>query len=121
AVALAFRPQGYPPCYHLGRETYLCPVEWKDDGFPVLGDAGHLLVEHKGPPQLGPAVREKAKDDFESDELAPKWNYLRKPDESMCSLSERPGYLRLRGSKVGLDEPGLLAWIGRRQCHFNVK
>ena len=37
AVFLGARPQGYPPCYHLGREAFLSPVTWSDDGFPVIG------------------------------------------------------------------------------------
>src|SRR5690606_852005 len=38
AVCLGVRPNGYPPAYHLGRETFLAPVRWGDDGFPVIGD-----------------------------------------------------------------------------------
>jgi hypothetical protein len=37
AVCLGIRPNGYPPCYHLGRETFLSPVKWIADGFPVFG------------------------------------------------------------------------------------
>ncbi len=40
ALFLGARPNGYPPCYHLGRETFLCPVAWADDGFPVVRRPG---------------------------------------------------------------------------------
>jgi xylan 1,4-beta-xylosidase len=35
-VFLGTRPVGYPPCYHLGRETFLAPVSWDANGWPVV-------------------------------------------------------------------------------------
>ncbi len=122
AVALGFRPNGYPPCYHLGRETFLSPVTWADDGFPVFGAHGRVQLEEETPLELehehAPAAA--ARDDFTSPELAPCWNYLRNPNAELYSLLERPGYLRLRGSADGLDDVAAPAWLGRRQCHFAV-
>ena len=40
AVFLGIRPQG-GQFHHLGRETYLAPVTWSDDGWPTIGDGRH--------------------------------------------------------------------------------
>lgn len=120
-VCLAVRPVGYPPCYHLGRETFLSPVTWSDDGFPVFGQDGRLALEMETPLELERAVSESGRDDFDSKTLAPHWNYLRNPDPERSSLEARPGYLRLHGSEHGLDDIASPAWVGRRQCHFQVR
>ncbi|HEY4157134.1 MAG TPA: glycoside hydrolase family 43 protein [Polyangiaceae bacterium] len=121
AVALGFRPNGYPPCYHLGRETFLSPVAWADDGFPLFGNAGRLALEEEITAPLEPVPRAAERDDFSATELAPFWNYLRNPQASAYSLSERPGHLRLHGSADGLDDIASPSWLGRRQCHFAVR
>ncbi len=120
AVALGFRPNGYPPRYHLGRETYLSPVQWADDGFPVFGRLGRLALEQETSLSLSPLPTASPRDDFDVGELALCWNYLRNPDPTLYSLSERPGHLRLRGAAEGLDAVASPAWLGRRQCHFSV-
>jgi alpha-N-arabinofuranosidase len=120
AVCLGIRPNGYPPCYHLGRETFLSPVAWAVDGFPVIGDNGRLALEMEAPLPLAAPSEAPVRDDFTSGELAFCWNYLRNPNPALYSLDERPGYLRLRGSAHGLDDIASPAWLGRRQCHFAV-
>lgn len=121
AVALGFRPNGYPPCYHLGRETFLSPVAWASDGFPIFANQGRLALEEETALPLQPVPPLPARDDFDDAALAPHWNYLRNPDPKLFSLTERPGHLRLRGSADGLDDVASPAWLGRRQCHFAVK
>lgn len=121
AVLLGIRPNGYPPCYHLGRETFLSPVAWAEDGFPVIGDDGRVSLEMESSLEPWPATAEAARDDFDSPTLALSWNYLRNPDPTLYSLDERPGYFRLRGAAHGLDDLASPAWIGRRQCHFAVR
>lgn len=120
ALSLGFRPNGYPPCYHLGRETFLSQVRWMDDGFPIIGESGHVPLEFEAPLTLEPWKSSAPRDGFDADYLARHWNYLRNPDPSHYSLIERPGFLRLRGSKHGLDAVASPTWIGRRQCHFSV-
>lgn len=47
-VFLAVRPvDAYPPRYHLGRETFLAPVTWDTDGWPLVngGKPVELLME----------------------------------------------------------------------------
>jgi xylan 1,4-beta-xylosidase len=121
AVALGIRPNGYPPCHHLGRETHLVPVEWSPDGFPVFGEHGRLALEHETPLRLEPWPAPAVRDDFATTELALSWNHLRNPNPALYSLSERPGHLRLRGSADGLDDVASPAWLGRRQSHFALR
>jgi alpha-N-arabinofuranosidase len=121
AVFLGVRPNGYPPCYHLGRETFLCPLTWADDGFPVIGQSGRVALEMETPLELESAPAAKPRDDFDSPKLALVWNYLRNPKPELTSLDERPSYLRLRGSAEGLDDAASPAWVGRRQCQFDVR
>jgi alpha-N-arabinofuranosidase len=121
AVFLGVRPNGYPPCCHLGRETFLSPVTWADDGFPRIGDDGRVALEMQTPLALHPPPEPSPRDDFASKSLAPRYNFLRSPDPTLYSLDERPGHLRLRGSADGLDDVASPAWLGRRQCHFAVR
>jgi xylan 1,4-beta-xylosidase len=120
AVFLGARPNGYPPCHHLGRETFLSPVTWAEDGFPVIGENGRVGLEMETPLLLESAPRAATRDDFDATKLALCWNYLRNPTPALYSLDERPGYLRLRGSAHGLNDVASPAWVGRRQCHFAV-
>ena len=121
AVFLGVRPNGYPPCYHLGRETFLSPVTWHADGFPEIGAGGRVALEMETPQPLEPSPAAEARDDFTSNELALCWNFLRTPVPELYSLDERPGYLRLRGSAHGLDDVASPAWLGRRQSHFALQ
>lgn len=120
-VFLGVRPSGYFPFYHLGRETFLAPVLWQD-GWPIVGEDGVVQLEMDGPlppdhPWPEPAVR----DDFDTPQLALCWNYLRNPVPGDYSLAERPGWLRLRGSAITLDEMASPTWVGRRQEHFEAR
>lgn len=120
AVFLGVRPNGYPPCYHLGRETFLSPLTWSEDGFPIIGAGGRVALEMETPLAPSAAVLEPTRDDFTSFELASCWNYLRNPDPALYSLTARPGFLRLHGSAHGLDDVASPAWVGRRQRQFSM-
>jgi alpha-N-arabinofuranosidase len=115
AVFLGIRPQG-GRFHHLGRETFLAPVTWTDDHWPVIGNEGQLELQMPAPklpvhPWNEPPVR----DDFDKPELGLAWNFLRNPREADWSISERPGYLRLRGSAMTLRDQDSPAFVGRRQ------
>ncbi len=122
AVCLGVRPNGYPPCHHLGRETSLVPVTWDAEGWPVMGLEGRLGTEVEvadWPEQLW--EQEPVRDDFDTPALRLSWNFLRNPHAQDWSLTERPGWLRLTGSAVTPDDQDAPAWVGRRQQHFDCE
>ena len=56
------------------------------------------------------------RDDFEKNTLDPSWILIRNLDQSRWSLSERAGFLRLKGSTVTLDDTEVPpVFVGRRQ------
>jgi xylan 1,4-beta-xylosidase len=119
-VFLAFRcPKQYSNYHHLGRETFLAPVEWDNDGWPVVYRNG-TVDEDMQANGLPPHVWEPApiRDDFDRPVLNFGWNFLRNPHPEDWSLTERPGWLRLKGSAVTLNESDSPAFVGRRQQHF---
>ena len=119
-VFLATRPVGYPPCYHLGRETFLAPVAWDQAGWPVVNEGRPVEPEMRVttlPPH--PWKTAPAKDDFDAHALGMCWNFLRTPHPVDWSLTARPGHLRLVGSAVTLDQEDSPAFVGRRQQHFS--
>lgn len=119
-VFLAFRTLSqYQAYHHLGRETFLAPVTWSADGWPLISPekAVQLQIETATlPPHPWPAEPER--DDFTAPNLRLCWNFLRNPDPTSWSLSERPGWLRLSGSARTLNDLASPAFLGRRQQHF---
>ncbi len=105
--------------HHLGRETFLAPVRWNDDGWPAVNGGRPVRLEMDvPPPPLKPLEPEPVRDDFDKKTLACCWNFLRHPDESCWSLKERPGWLALKGLDKTLNSRGASpAFIGRRQRH----
>ncbi|ULO04895.1 glycoside hydrolase family 43 protein [Paenibacillus sp. 19GGS1-52] len=122
AVFLGIRPIGYPQHHHLGRETFLAPVNWTEDGWPIIGDNGtvsEIMSAGSLPLQSQPVP--PVRDDFDSTTLASFWNFLRSTDQELWSLTEKKGYLTLYGSEVSLNEGGVPAFVGRRQQHFECR
>ncbi|NJO90676.1 MAG: glycoside hydrolase family 43 protein, partial [Chloroflexia bacterium] len=119
-VCLGFRPKG-GNYHHLGRETFLVPVNWTEDGWPKGGTNGVVNEEYPFP-NLPEHIWEKepVRDNFDKTTLGLPWNFLRNPHEKDWSLTEKPGYLRLKGSAVSLKEKDSPAFVGRRQTAFNI-
>jgi xylan 1,4-beta-xylosidase len=104
----------------LGRETCLQRVEWRDGWLRLATGGYHPQAALPLPKGLAfhPWPESSARDDFDATELDVRWSSLRQPvDERWLSLSERPGWLRLRGG----DSPFSLfrqSLIARRVQHF---
>ncbi|MEJ5224365.1 MAG: glycoside hydrolase family 43 protein [Anaerolineales bacterium] len=119
AVLLAMRPYG-GYYYNLGRETFLVPVRWEDE-FPIFSP-GTGRVEFEYPaPNLPEQVWETppAREDFDDAMLPFHWNFLRTPRDAFYSLSERPGFLRLKLRPQHLCEHSNPSFVGRRQQHMD--
>ena len=108
--------------HHLGRETFLAPVDWSPDGWPIVGDGGKVsacMAAGTLPFEEASAAEWKEWEHFEGERLDTCWNFLRNPSDRDWSLTEKPGHLTLRGSAVTLDDVGSPAFVGRRQQHFD--
>ncbi|MBN1790453.1 MAG: glycoside hydrolase family 43 protein [Bacteroidales bacterium] len=118
-VFLAFRKAG-GDFHHLGRETFLTPVTWNEQGWPVVSadDIVSPDIKVKTLPLVSVA-RPLVRDEFDKSQLNLCWNFLRNPDPATWSLAERPGFLTLAGNSVTLDQSSSPAFVGRRQQHFN--
>lgn len=110
-VCLGIRPITYPPKYNLGRETFLFPVEWTEDGWPVCGKDGVIeesyvvgrkevqmactdastesVVSWKQENERAGIVKMPVagieyewEEDFSTDRLSPRFVYLYNPDRS---------------------------------------
>lgn len=124
AVFLGIRYVGYPYRHHIGRETFLAPVQWTADGWPVLGEHGvvDVEIEVNMSAQASVPYDEGADvDHFDQDALGLQWNFIRNADQVQWSLSERNGWLTLRGADVRLTERGVPAFVGCRQRHWNCE
>jgi xylan 1,4-beta-xylosidase len=99
----------------LGRETCLAPVTWPKNGWPVVNGNGTANVNMTCPTlPLHPFEIKPSRINFDSGKLGLEWNYFRFPVAGNYSLSERPGYLRLKGSAVKIGESNTPTFVGRR-------
>lgn len=118
-VCLAVRHSQYPLVHHLGRETYLVPVNWDGDWPEVEGK--HLQLCMDVPQNLPAPVADKPKfeyfDNFSDLELDLTWNFRRNPLPNSLSLESQG--LRLQCSATALDSSDQVSWLGRRQQHFD--
>lgn len=85
----------------VGRVPILMPCRW-ENGWPMLGDENG-----KVPPVMEKPIKGHIKktelvvsDDFENTKLGLTWQWNHNPDNTLWSLTERPGYLRLKTGKV---------------------
>ena len=104
------------PLHHTnGRETCLAPVAWPKNGWPVVNGNGTATVDMTCPTlPLKPFPKKSTRTDFENDELGMEWNYIQLPENDNFSLSERLGYLRLKGTAETINTRNSLTFVGRR-------
>lgn len=111
--------------YHTGRETFMLPVTWTDDDWPVILPAGEVVPTVVAGPKLPAASAASAslngnftwRDEFDAPTLASLWMFLRTPHETWWSLTDRPGALTLTpraATLAGRENP---SFIARRQQH----
>jgi xylan 1,4-beta-xylosidase len=107
----------------LGRETALQQVSWTADGWLRIGPvAGRAAVEVPAP-DLGaqPWPASPVREDFDGKRLPLDFQTLRIPlGEDALSLSERPGWLRLKG-RESVGSRHVQALVARRQQAFRFR
>lgn len=121
AVFLACRPIGNK-FENLGRETFLLPVKWSDDGFPYITKGNEVvsrIVRMNGVKRdsLCTFGNFEKNDDFNSGKLDDEWMTLREPIDSLYSLTDNPGYLSLKCADVSSTELKAPAYVCRRIQH----
>lgn len=121
SVFLTSRPLSERGRCTLGRETAIEEVVWKDDNWPYPV-AGNRFARLEVPAYTNASENAdlSIKDDFDSPELDINYASLRVPvTEEWLSLSERPGFLRLKG-RESLNSTWNQSLIARRVQHFEL-
>ena len=135
SVFLACRPYA-PDRWATGRETFLLPVKWTDDGWPIIlppGERVPYVVKSPGranppdEPSSDPARQGRLAlpvplsgnftwtDEFDQPALSPLWIMLRTPKESWGKLAD--GKLSLTPRADRLSGTGNPSFHGRRLQH----
>lgn len=128
AVFLACRPYA-GEFWTTGRETFLLPVTWTDDGWPLILPPGervpYVLPAPQAPssvprpPTSTPALTGNFtwRDEFDAPALSPLWMMLRTPKETWWSLDRPRGMLHLAPRTEALSGRGNPSFFGRRVQH----
>ncbi len=105
-VFLGIRPQGGYYWHHLGRETFLAPVRWDADGWPVVNEGKPIALDMhvRGLPAEAPVESPVVVDQFGGPALGPAWTFLRNPVRASYSTTARNGWLTLHPTPVTLDQ-----------------
>ncbi len=125
AVFLAVRPYDgrFSP---MGRETFLLPVKWTEDGWPIilpLGERVPMVAKTPGGVSVQPSEKLPLngnfawRDDFEKSELSPAWIMLRAPKETWWNVDSGAGKLQLTPRTELLSGRGNPSFLGRRVQH----
>ena len=84
----------------VGRVLTLSPVRWLD-GWPMIGDEDGKVPQHMRPLVSGqPTTAIVKSDDFSNDKMGLHWQWNHNPIDNAWSLTERPGFLRLKTNRV---------------------
>ncbi|MEY8535552.1 glycoside hydrolase family 43 protein [Blautia pseudococcoides] len=125
-VCLAVRPcqekKDRVLLHNLGRETFLAPVVWTKDGWPVVGEMGLISPEMDGPLPGEPPlpVNRDFTDDFSNDVFSTHYNFLRNPSMENYLRDTVNGRLILIGTSTTINEMASPTWIGVRQKGFET-
>lgn len=124
AVFLACRPIDNE-FENLGRETFLMPVKWSEDGFPYMTQGDDLIpmiVQKKGVKRENVTFGNfSVKDDFTEPELGLEWLTLRTPATEHYSLKNPSGYLSLICSENKATQRKTPALVLRRLQHHKFE
>lgn len=109
--------------YNTGRDTFLLPIEWTEDGWPIILERGVEIPWQLEKPDLPASDVEPSKttgnftwrDDFEDPKLGHEWMYLRTPEGDWLELEDSK--LKITPKAVELSSRENPSWISRRQQH----
>jgi len=100
--------------HHLGRETYLAPVEWKKGQWPVINGGMPIdtLMNLKPVGMAQKSQKRHIHTTFDNP-LGPEWIYVQNPDSAKYKVCEN--WLHLYSSSGSLTKNQRPSFIGRRQ------
>lgn len=118
---LGFRQAGmWQPFHHLGREVFIVPVHWNNDGWFTAGVDGIVCKEMELDIDAKPCNYDGkynvSLDKMDAGSL--RWCHLREYKEENYKFAD--GCLRLRGVKAGLSDISAPTFAGIRQSEFNT-
>ncbi|KAF3019616.1 hypothetical protein E8E15_007835 [Penicillium rubens] len=119
AVVLGVRPSRRGDTWEdsvLGRETFLVPLEWKDD-WPVINGGQKISLNSHGPGLYEFHTPVSWRDEFLDSQMQVGWYRKNTPFVTDYSLTERPNYLRLHGGPYNLSVPASPTMFLRKQTH----
>lgn len=109
------------PFTQTGRETFLFPVTFDSDGWPVFNHGLPLSTEITGVELPDKAHRSTFCDDFSTSSSSTfdnSYYFLRTPYKPFHSLTTRPGFLRLLANAYALGDRDSPALILRKQRSY---
>ena len=119
-VCLAYRIM--PGTHHtLGRETYLAPVRWDKNAWPVVNANGTISLEMDVttlPQQEMKGRPERI--DFKEGKLSSEWIHLQNPEAKNYTFT-KDGKLRLIATPVTLSDWKSPTFAALRQEHFDME
>lgn len=109
---------------NLGRETFMMPVKWTEDGWPYMTREGELVpmtlsregVKRGDEVTFGNFARHE---EFGDTTLGHEWMTLRGTAKNYYSLASNPGYLTIKCADVTSAEKDVLPFVCRRIHHHN--
>lgn len=111
---------------NLGRETFMIPVKWSEDGYPYMtqkDDQIPMILQCKGIKRDSIVTfgNFEMDDDFDGTSLQDTWMTLRTPAKDLYSLTKTPGYLTLKCVNVSATEKKTPAFVCRRIQHHKFE
>ncbi|KAJ5962071.1 hypothetical protein N7501_007012 [Penicillium viridicatum] len=105
----------------LGRETFLCPVAWKD-GWPILNEGKPILLNDPQKPGLSSIALAPFQDNFDKPALDPSWYQLRTPYGQAYTLDHKDpsGGVVFDANVFSLSDRDVPAAILRKQRSLNM-
>ena len=118
---LGFRQTGmWQPFHHLGREVFIVPVHWNEDGWFTAGMDGIVCKEMELDIDAKPCNCDGkynvSLDKMDANSL--RWCHLREYKEENYKFAD--GCLSLRGVKASLSDISAPTFAGIRQSEFNT-
>ncbi len=114
-LCLGFRQIGiWQPFHHLGREVFLTPVTFHDDGWFTAGTDGTTDFTYKN--SYGTEQVEKQLYTFGNTDWSIDWRYMRHPHPENYELSDTKAVLH--GTDITLDMTDSPTFIGMHQRDF---